>query len=875
MDALTREAARRNLARSKKNADRMGKAFGASARPEYHAIAQLHLDRLSKFICEKLAFRPTSKRYSMKSLTTEVFDLVAKVPPEELAQAALDGTLNSTRAPLKKNADGTMEAPARAAKEVIGAEIERAVRGNYLQSTPLGEQIRRAAHRQSTLNKRLAVERKSIRKAALTADDPSVVAFLDRIPKWTKTQTIFVGNWGLDCCLQALPDIFVTRLEGRDAVPAIDEGAWETARDIAYKRMLNHPIWTPSLEEPKPWTSFENADGLPFLRNCRKPEEAKAAIASGEMRPHLDAINYLQGIAYKIDDDALDFLQEPSSRSLLFDVFDLYKPGNKGQQTAINADTQLLYASDWPHWDQAEFLRRSQIKLDLEQAEILRRRSQQTVLEWDLEQAEFLRGQTFWLPLSCDWRGRVVPIPYFHYGRGDHIRSLLRFARGAPINERGLFWLKVSTANCFNENKIITRKPFEDRVRWVDDNIDRIRKIAEDPRKYLNMYLADGLRLCKAAHPFQFLSHARELVKALDAMSAGREFITTLPLPLDGSNSAAQHYSLLSRDPKGAQLTNLIFDREVHCVYEEVGDILRSKLAIIIDEAANADELPARKKCGARKDAERAKWCVTKKLVDRKHTKPLVMTYFYNQSQSGQTKTLTSALAEKDADAEDIVAYKRHDGMLLRWPRKKDLMKNYPEGYVGWFVQLAREAIAKALPGAEDVKKFVSGVTEALAANERALMWTSPSGVPVCNEYREPDVHIKTTWLGASPKKHNHKVADGWLPELRQSKCKLAAPPNLIHSLDASHLAFVAIACEAEDIPLVTVHDAYATLGPYVDAMRRIWHGKLRDMYEGENMLQDIYDYARSILGPAVKLPEIPERRGLKLAEVAGPYGLG
>jgi hypothetical protein len=872
MDALMHEAARRNLARFKKNADRMEKAFGASARPEYHAIAQRHLNQLTKFICEKLAFgRPTSKTYSMKSLTTEVFDLVASVPPGELAQAALDGTLNSTRMPPKKRADGTLKiqkAPARAAKEAIGAEIERAVRGHYLQSTALCEQIKREAHRQPTLKQRIDVERKIIRKAK-AADDPTEVAFLDGIPKWTKTGILFVGNWGMDCCLQALPDIIVTRLEGTDAVPTIDEGAWLEARYIAYKRMLNHPIWTPSLEEPKPWTRFENAHGLQFLRNCRKPEEAKAAIASGQMRPHLDAINYLQGIAYKIDDDALDFLQEPLSRSVLMfdesDLLDSLKPGIKGQQT---------------------------------------------VLEWDLEQAEFLRGQTFWLPLSCDWRGRVVPIPYFHYGRGDHIRSLLRFARGEPIDERGLFWLKVSTANCFNENKTITRKPFEDRVRWVDDNIDRIRKIAEDPVECLGHYFADGLFmhnrdglwLCKAAHPFQFLSHARELVKALDAMHAGREFITTLPLPLDGSNSAAQHYSLLSRDPQGAQLTNLIFDGKVHCVYEEVGDILRSKLAIIIDEDANADKLHARKNCGGRKDPERAKWCADNKLMDRKHTKPLVMTYFYNQSQSGQTKTLTEALVEKLGDYMqlkkhdgrlfyrlkmlnaalvekdgDYIEYKKHDGR--RWfymlPRKKDLMKNYPKGHVGWFVGLAREAIAKALPGAEDVKKFVSGVTEALAANGHALSWTSPSGVPICNKYLKSDVHTKTTWLGASPKKHNHKVADGWLRELRQSKCKLAAPPNLIHGLDASHLAFVAVACEAEDIPLVTVHDAYATLGPCVDAMRDVWHAKLRDMYEGEKMLQEIYDYARSILGPEVKLPEIPERRGLKLAKVAGPYDLG
>src|SRR5262245_32394561 len=122
------------------------------------------------------------------------------------------------------------------------------------------------------------------------------------------------------------------------------------------------------------------------------------------------------------------------------------------------------------------------------------------------------------------------------------------------------------------------------------------------------------------------------------------------------------------------------------------------------------------------------------------------------------------------------------------------------KGFMGWFNKLAREAIATVLPGGEDIKNFVTKVTGALAANKQALKWTSPSGVPVCNRYLEPDVHIKTTWLGASPKKHNHLFSRGWLPELRQSKCRLAAPPNLIHSGDASHLAFVALACRAAKV---------------------------------------------------------------------------
>ena len=54
-------------------------------------------------------------------------------------------------------------------------------------------------------------------------------------------------------------------------------------------------------------------------------------------------------------------------------------------------------------------------------------------LKVDLAEAERLKGAPFYLELRCDFRGRVYPLPYFHYQRGDHIRALFLFDRGEPI----------------------------------------------------------------------------------------------------------------------------------------------------------------------------------------------------------------------------------------------------------------------------------------------------------------------------------------------------------------------------------------------------------------------------------------------------------
>lgn len=72
----------------------------------------------------------------------------------------------------------------------------------------------------------------------------------------------------------------------------------------------------------------------------------------------------------------------------------------------------------------------------------------------------------------------------------------------------------------------------------------------------------------------------------------------------------------------------------------------------------------------------------------------------------------------------------------------------------------------------------------------------------------------------------------------------------------------------------MTVHDCFGTLGCYVDKLREIWLRELRAMYEGENILRELYDNARDKLGPKAELPDIPKRGDLKPEDVNGPYAL-
>ena len=81
----------------------------------------------------------------------------------------------------------------------------------------------------------------------------------------------------------------------------------------------------------------------------------------------------------------------------------------------------------------------------------------------------------------------------------------------------------------------------------------------------------------KADKPFTFLAWSMEY-KAFADSEFDAEFITTLPIQADCSNSGLQHYSAMMRDPIGARATNLIPSNKPQDVYAEVAKVVVDKL---------------------------------------------------------------------------------------------------------------------------------------------------------------------------------------------------------------------------------------------------------------------------------------------------------
>jgi hypothetical protein len=491
----------RTKARFNKNNERRITNFGYAASPEGQDIIKRHIVPLVEFIAKVRKECPPPRKRPQRSLTQELWRAMDGVPNDVMAWAVFAGTLNAiwTREP-----DASAALKARLA---IGWEIWRECRGVAIRKADkqLASEIAKAAVRKGSMQAREAQERRRLRTHGVD------------FPRWGPDLLVLAGNWGYDCLRQALPNIFP---ETSDGIPAIDADAVDDAEAFVREvLMFRSPVYSPSSEPPPPWTDFEDADGTCFVRKSRDEATIRDAMASGQMQPHVDAVNHLQATAWMINEPVLDFIKEVAKR---------------------RAGRKLLKK--------------------------VKKKTGWAVFKLDMAMATSLVGHPFWIRHNIDFRGRCYPLPHFNYSRADHIRGLFKFARGEPIGRDGILWLKFAAAAAYNGSRV----PYFRRFWWTDDNLGRIVAAAENPMGHREW-------IGQAADPIQFLAIAIELKNA----NNNPDFITTLPIGFDASCSGAQHYSLLARDPAGAKLTNLVPSTEdnVECLYESVRHHISRQIA--------------------------------------------------------------------------------------------------------------------------------------------------------------------------------------------------------------------------------------------------------------------------------------------------------
>lgn len=395
---------------------------------------------------------------------------------------------------------------------------------------------------------------------------------------------------------------------------------------------------------------------------------------------------------------------------------------------------------------------------------------------------KFKDEEEIFFPHALDFRGRVYPIPVGGPNpQGDDLsKALLEFARGEPITDQGAQWLAIHLANQFGQDKL----PFEERVDWVFANEAMILDSARDP--------LDGERFWATAdNPFLALAACFEW---LGYFENGGDWITYLPIHLDGSNSGLQHFSALLRDPVGGAAVNLVPQDRPADIYSDVARLAQAKVDASDDENVRL-------------------WLDGK--VTRKVAKRPTMTFTYSATRYGMLDQIYQTLREIDRDGQHI------DG--------DNYAASFAMSHVLW--DSIRETVIAASAAMDWLRQAARVMTKA----GKPIWWTTPAGLPVLQDYPNTRRDMIRVYHQNKEMRLIVHADDKGIDGRRQAN---AIAPNVIHSFDAAHLMDVANRCHAQAIDLAVVHDSFGCLASRAYEMRGILRDSFADQYSVDRLAE-------------------------------------
>ncbi|KAL1218508.1 DNA-directed RNA polymerase 1 [Cardamine amara subsp. amara] len=444
------------------------------------------------------------------------------------------------------------------------------------------------------------------------------------------------------------------------------------------------------------------------------------------------------------------------------------------------------------------------------------RHSQRCDVELKLEVAHKMKNEEgFYYPHNVDFRGRAYPMhPYLNHLGSDLCRGILEFCEGKPLGKSGLRWLKIHIANLYAGG--VDKLAYEDRVAFTESHLEDIFDSSDRPLEGKRWWL-------NAEDPFQCLAACVNLSEAL-RNPFPEAAISHIPIHQDGSCNGLQHYAALGRDKLGAVAVNLVTGEKPKDVYADISAMVLKMMRE--DAEKDPETFP---------NATYAKLMLDE--VDRKMVKQTVMTSVYGVTYSGARAQMKKRLKERGTFADDSQTF--HTACYA--------------------ARSTLNALEEMFEAARAIKTWFGECAKIIASQNKPVCWTTPLGLPVVQPYRKPGRHlVKTTLQVLTLNRETDQV---------QTKKQMTAfAPNLIHSLDGSHMMMTAVACNREGLSFAGVHDSYWTHACDVDIMNKILREKFVELYEKpilENLLES---FQKSF--PDLSFPPIPERGDFDLREV-------
>ena len=651
-----------------------------------------------------------------------------------------------------------------------------------------------------------AIERNPETEAA-TAIGRLIYSQLKAKPEYK--DEVVLGLQVLACVLEAGLFQLVEPEGGGYRTLEFTEEAVRQMHDLKEWQRFMHPIYRPMVAKPKSvlegsYYDERLASTVQMVKTMNKQQKAMISAAGKGGAKFIEACDSIQSVPLTINQWILPLIEKAYHAGLSIGSV----PTNRTPEGNTPDDRRL----------------RSQL------------RSQQAGFLTDLNEAkEFCKFDEVYLPATMDFRGRVYAKPHLNHQRADYVKAMWLFAEGKPMTYDGLDALKVHIANTGDfpsdgpSRQKMSKAPFAERLKWVDDNFPRIYETVEDPWSDLWWTEADS--------PFCFMAACYEYVQWFENPEA---YVCHLPIAIDGSCSGLQHYSAMLRDTIGAKSVNLVPTERPQDVYKEVADI--------VNEMVLQDK----------DDPIAQEWLAHK--IDRKVTKRATMTLCYGSKQYGWREQLI----------EDFMSQYKKEVSL----GKRDVHPfSDPNKAATYMAKKLDKALRQVVKAAVEGMDWLQETSSLLAKENKPLVWTTPVGFPVVNGYYEPI--IKDIDIKIRGRRMRNKLLLGYTDKLKATKQRSTIAPNFVHSFDACHLMMVALQAKKEGIDsFLLIHDSFGCLPTDMPRFSEIVREQFVNLYHNHDPFMAIHENALIALSDKGKdkLTEPPSKGALNIDAVTNSH---
>lgn len=448
---------------------------------------------------------------------------------------------------------------------------------------------------------------------------------------------------------------------------------------------------------------------------------------------------------------------------------------------------------------------------------------------------QYASYHSFWYVWYADFRGRLYTATAGFSPQGpDAAKGILRFSEGKPLGEDGLTWLKIHIANRYGFDK----EDFPERVKWTEERHAVLLQIADDPIGNIHHWK-------DADKPYQFLAAVFEYAECDALVSLGykaSEYVSRLPIGLDGSCNGLQNFSAMLRDEIGGAATNLVPSEKPADIYSEVAKVATKKLEELDKIAIEVMDLVTAK-LEAQDCQEAKEWLKYarengKGSLPRSLAKRPVMTLPYGATRQSCTQYIF----------QDIIKNK--------WTKKFSMG---PWSAAVWLCHILWEAIGEVVVAARSAMSWLQKMSNGMTKINKPIVWKTKDGFVAVQNSREIEtVKINTQLAG----RFQVKIGS-FTDRLDANKQRSGISPNFVHSQDAAHMRNTIRLAAAHGIHnIACIHDDYGTYACDTTRFQRLIRDAFVDMYQDFDPLQQLHDIAEAY---GAKVPPVPSKGNLDL----------